>query len=66
MISNKLIGDTLSLAGAKWFSASNYQLGSPFFMELGVLLDKSKGYIVNDTLTVGADIDIVSKVKRFL
>ncbi|XVF58108.1 hypothetical protein PTKIN_Ptkin07bG0036200 [Pterospermum kingtungense] len=50
---------------ANWFSASNYQWGSNHFMLLGVLQDKTKSYILNDTLTVEAEINIVSKVKRF-
>ncbi|GMI68416.1 hypothetical protein like AT5G26260 [Hibiscus trionum] len=58
--------DTREFTAANWFTASAYQLGSRSVMPLSNLRDRSKGYILNDTLTVEAEIIVVSKVKLFL
>ncbi|XVE67967.1 hypothetical protein DITRI_Ditri09bG0030600 [Diplodiscus trichospermus] len=47
----------------KWFTAEIGNWGFPSFMPLGDLQDKTKNYIVYDTLMVEAEIIIVSKVK---
>ncbi|XP_022775528.1 ubiquitin carboxyl-terminal hydrolase 12-like [Durio zibethinus] len=49
-----------------WYTAESFSRGYRYFMSLLDLQDKSKGYIVNDTLIVEAEILIVSKVKLFL
>ncbi|XP_022773694.1 BTB/POZ and MATH domain-containing protein 3-like [Durio zibethinus] len=49
-----------------WFTATSRRWGYPYFMSLLDLQDKSKNYILGDTLIVEAEIIIVSKVKLFL
>ncbi|XWS40771.1 hypothetical protein CRYUN_Cryun17cG0024200 [Craigia yunnanensis] len=49
-----------------WFTATSYQGGYPDLLSLWDLRDKSKGYLVYDTLIVEAEIIIVSKLKLFL
>ncbi|XP_022773693.1 BTB/POZ and MATH domain-containing protein 3-like [Durio zibethinus] len=51
---------------SQWFTSASRDWGSLNFMSLLDLQDKNKNYIANDTLTVEAEIMIVSKVKLFL
>ncbi|PIA45755.1 hypothetical protein AQUCO_01600181v1 [Aquilegia coerulea] len=38
--------------------------GSPKFMELGVLTDPNKGFMVNDTLIIEAEVSVLTSLKR--
>ncbi|XP_039016795.1 uncharacterized protein LOC120147503 [Hibiscus syriacus] len=58
--------NTREFIGANWFTASAYGYGFQSVMALSDLQDRSKGYLVNDTLMVEAEIIVVSKVKLFL
>ncbi|TYG62877.1 hypothetical protein ES288_D07G267800v1 [Gossypium darwinii] len=58
--------NTREFTDSAWFTASAIGFGSRHFISLRDLQDRSKGYIVNDTLIVEADIIIVSNVKLFL
>ncbi|KAM7470516.1 hypothetical protein LguiA_008699 [Lonicera macranthoides] len=48
----------------KWFSNSSTGFGYPSFMSLSYLNDKSKGYIVNDTLVVEVEINVIGVTKN--
>ncbi|XP_058212115.1 MATH domain and coiled-coil domain-containing protein At3g58210-like [Rhododendron vialii] len=48
-----------------WFCASSYSWRFPKFMALSDLNDASKGFVVNDVLTVEAQITFISSTKDF-
>ncbi|XP_059653033.1 uncharacterized protein LOC132300102 isoform X2 [Cornus florida] len=48
-----------------WFCAMNRSFGYGFFMSLSNLNDKSKGFIMNDTVIIEAEISMLSVVKNF-
>ncbi|XP_039014371.1 MATH domain and coiled-coil domain-containing protein At2g05420-like [Hibiscus syriacus] len=58
--------NTREYTGSHWFTNLACQSGFKYFMGLFTLQDRSKGYLVNDCLTVEAEIIVVSKVELFL
>ncbi|TYI20670.1 hypothetical protein ES332_A07G254800v1 [Gossypium tomentosum] len=58
--------NTKEIIGSAWFTASASRYGDRYLIPLWDLQDRSKGYLVNDTLRVEADIIVVSNVKLFL
>ncbi|CAK9170600.1 unnamed protein product [Ilex paraguariensis] len=48
-----------------WLSAPNYNWGCPNLVSLVDLHDRSKGFIVHDTLVVEAQIDVMTDVEEF-
>ena len=52
------------MPGRDWFCSSSKTYGWPNFMPISDLTNKTKGYIVNDTVIVEADITLISAVKN--
>ncbi|KAA8545762.1 hypothetical protein F0562_020787 [Nyssa sinensis] len=65
VIRDQLQSKHVEKQGARWYSASAYNWGYSSFMLLNDLNDKSKGFIVNDTLIVEVEILVMSVIKNF-
>ncbi|GLU20887.1 hypothetical protein SLE2022_370640 [Rubroshorea leprosula] len=51
-------------SGKEWFTVSSMSWGRDKMLSLDDLNDPSKGYLVNDTLTVEATVDFTARVKH--
>ena len=56
---------TVLFAGTKCFSVTGRCWGHSSFLSLKDLRDASKGFLVNDTLIVQAEVSAISTVKNF-
>ncbi|XVE74081.1 hypothetical protein DITRI_Ditri11bG0170500 [Diplodiscus trichospermus] len=64
-VRNQINDNHMEFTVERWFSAANANWGYPQFMALKVLHDASKGFILYDSLIVEAEVNLISKVKRF-
>ncbi|KAL7166585.1 hypothetical protein ACSBR2_037286 [Camellia fascicularis] len=64
-IRNQNHGEHMEIEGSNCFTSSSISWGTSSFLSLTDLHDASKGFLVNDTLIIEAEVSIISTVKNF-
>ncbi|XP_028057539.1 MATH domain and coiled-coil domain-containing protein At3g58400-like [Camellia sinensis] len=64
-IRNQYHGEHIEIEGSDCFTSSSISWGTSSLLSLSDLHDASKGFLVNDTLIVEAEVSAISTVKNF-